>query len=90
MSYINDIRELIGNTPLLKINNFHLPKDVNLFAKLEYLNPGGSVKDRIGMAMIADAERSGLVRQTWRTSRRCKSAVSPVDGNNEPMQGCLP
>jgi hypothetical protein len=29
------------------------------------------------------------VRQTWRTSRRCKSAVSPVDGNNEPMQGCL-
>lgn len=62
MSYINDIRELIGNTPLLKINNFQLPKDVNLFAKLEYLNPGGSVKDRIGMAMIADAERSGLLQ----------------------------
>lgn len=62
MSYINDIRELIGNTPLLKINNFQLPKDVNLFAKLEYLNPGGSVKDRIGMAMIAEAEKSGLLQ----------------------------
>lgn len=62
MKYINDIRELIGNTPLLKINNFVLPQGVNLFAKLEYLNPGGSVKDRIGMAMIADAKEQGLLK----------------------------
>ena len=62
MKYINDIRELIGNTPLLKINNFDLPQNVNLFAKLEYLNPGGSVKDRIGMAMIADAKECGLLK----------------------------
>lgn len=62
MKYINDIRELIGNTPLLKINNFGLSQDVNLFAKLEYLNPGGSVKDRIGVAMIADAKERGLLK----------------------------
>lgn len=62
MKYINDIRELIGNTPLLKINNFVLPQGVNLFAKLEYLNPGGSVKDRIGKAMIADAKEQGLLK----------------------------
>lgn len=62
MKYINDIRELIGNTPLLKINNFALPQDVNLFAKLEYFNPGGSVKDRIGVAMIADAKERGLLK----------------------------
>ncbi len=62
MKYINDIRELIGNTPLLKINNFGLPQDVNLFAKLEYFNPGGSVKDRIGVAMIADAKERGLLK----------------------------
>ncbi|MDD3266998.1 MAG: cysteine synthase family protein [Burkholderiales bacterium] len=61
MKYINDIRELIGNTPLLKINNFELNPAINLFAKLEFLNPGGSVKDRIGIAMIEKAERDGLL-----------------------------
>lgn len=59
--YLNDIRELIGNTPLLKINNFALPDNVKLFAKLEYLNPGGSVKDRIGVAMLDDAKRRGIL-----------------------------
>lgn len=62
MKYINDIRELIGNTPLLKINNFDLKPNVNLFAKLEFLNPAGSVKDRIGIAMIEKAERDGLLQ----------------------------
>lgn len=59
--YINDVRELIGNTPLLKLNNMGLPRDINVFAKLEYYNPGGSVKDRIGIAMIKDAESKGLL-----------------------------
>lgn len=53
----NDIRELIGNTPILKLNNLGISKDVSLFAKLEFLNPGGSVKDRIGMSMIEKAEK---------------------------------
>jgi cysteine synthase A len=60
--YINDIRELIGNTPLLKINNFELKEGINLYAKLEYLNPAGSVKDRIGVAMIAKAEQDGILK----------------------------
>jgi cysteine synthase len=60
--YVNDIRELIGNTPLLKINNFSLPHNIQLFAKLEYWNPGGSVKDRIGIAMLKDAENRGILK----------------------------
>jgi len=55
MEYVKDIRELIGNTPILKINNFVIPEGVNVFAKLEFLNPGGSVKDRTCLYMIKDA-----------------------------------
>lgn len=62
MSYYNDIRELIGNTPMLKLNHVGVKEGVNIFAKLELLNPGGSVKDRIGVAMIEDAERKGLLK----------------------------
>jgi cysteine synthase len=61
MNYINDIRELVGNTPLLKIKNFNVKKGVNIFAKLEQLNPGGSVKDRIGIYMIQKAEEQGIL-----------------------------
>lgn len=61
MGYINSILELVGNTPLLKINNLDIKKEVNVFAKLEQLNPGGSVKDRIGIYMLEDAERQGLL-----------------------------
>ncbi len=48
MNYYNDIHELIGNTPIVKLNNLGLKENVNLFAKLELWNQGGSVKDRIG------------------------------------------
>lgn len=58
----NDIRELIGNTPILKLNNLGLSKNVSLYAKLEFLNPGGSVKDRIGVSMIEKAERDGRLK----------------------------
>ncbi|TDT62311.1 PLP-dependent cysteine synthase family protein [Fonticella tunisiensis] len=63
MNYINDIREYIGKTPLLKLNNMGIKEGINLFAKLEYLNPGGSVKDRIGVYMIREAERQGILRK---------------------------
>ncbi|MBC2582500.1 cysteine synthase A [Clostridium sp. DJ247] len=63
MNYANDIRELIGNTPILKINNFDIKKDVNIFVKLECFNPGGSVKDRIGIYMIAKAEEEGTLKK---------------------------
>ena len=62
MNYINDIRELIGNTPLLKLNHLLPNFQSNIFAKLECLNPGGSIKDRVGMQIIADAEASGLLK----------------------------
>ena len=55
-------QDLIGNTPLVRINRFDLPDGVRLYAKLELANPGGSVKDRIGRAMIADAERRGVLK----------------------------
>ena len=63
MSYYNSMQELIGNTPIVKLNNIGIPSDVNLFAKLELYNPSGSVKDRIGKYMIKDAENKGLLKK---------------------------
>ena len=62
MNYYNDIREIVGNTPLLKLNNISPDENVNIFAKLEYLNPGGSIKDRVGLQIIEDAEKKGLLK----------------------------
>ena len=62
MNYYNNIHELIGNTPLLKLNNLNTKDSVGIFAKLELWNPGGSVKDRIGIYMIADAEKKRLLK----------------------------
>jgi cysteine synthase A len=56
------MQELIGNTPIVKLTHLGLPEDVKLYAKLELYNPGGSVKDRIGMYMIKDAEEKGLLK----------------------------
>ncbi len=55
------VLDLVGNTPLVKINNItrDLPSDVEVYAKLEGYNPGGSVKDRAALSMILDAENSG-------------------------------
>jgi len=63
MRYIDNIRELIGNTPLIKLNNLGIKEGVNLFAKLESFNPGGSVKDRIGVYMVEGAEKAGLLKK---------------------------
>ncbi len=60
MNVYKNIIELIGNTPLIKINNL-VPADVNVFAKLEMFNPMSSVKDRIAAAMIEKAEKDGLI-----------------------------
>ncbi len=63
MKYYNDIRELIGNTPVLRLNNIGIKQSVKLFAKLELFNPGGSVKDRMGTALIEDAEKNGILKE---------------------------
>lgn len=56
------IQDLIGDTPLLELRRIGAGDRVHLFAKLEYLNPGGSVKDRLGLALIAEAEQTGRLR----------------------------
>lgn len=62
MAYYSSMKELIGNTPIVKLNNFNLPDGVNLFAKLELWNPSGSVKDRTGKYMIEAAEEKGSLK----------------------------
>jgi cystathionine beta-synthase len=59
-----DVTQVVGNTPIVKLNKVaaHLPPQIELYAKLEYMNPGGSVKDRIGVFMVEDAERKGLLK----------------------------
>jgi cystathionine beta-synthase len=62
LDYKNNILEQIGNTPLIKLNKINKGLKPQIFAKLESANPGGSVKDRIGYAMIIDAEKSGELK----------------------------
>ncbi|MGD9484031.1 cystathionine beta-synthase [Streptomyces sp. TRM70308] len=62
MQYHESMIELVGNTPLLKLNNVTSPTGATVLAKVEYFNPGGSVKDRIAVRMIEAAERSGELR----------------------------
>lgn len=69
--------ELIGKTPLLKLNGYSKKaevKDVTILAKLEYLNPAGSVKDRIALAMIEDAEKKGVLKPG-------ATIIEPTSGN---------
>ena len=63
MFYYNSIKDLIGNTPLVKLNEVVDSDSVNLFAKLELFNPGGSVKDRTGTYMIEEMERQNLLKK---------------------------
>lgn len=60
----NSLTELIGNTPLLEVKNIEKAENLKakIIVKLEYFNPGGSVKDRIALAMIEDAENKGLLK----------------------------
>ena len=58
----NSVQDMIGNTPILKLNHLGVKEGVNLYAKLELMNPAGSVKDRVGIYMIEAAERNGLLK----------------------------
>ncbi len=60
--YYRNILELIGNTPLVRINKMTRGIKATVLAKIEFCNPGGSVKDRVGLAMIEDAEKRGLLK----------------------------
>ncbi|WP_416827382.1 PLP-dependent cysteine synthase family protein [Ectobacillus polymachus] len=74
MNTFRGVHELIGNTPLVEITRFSLPKDVRIFAKLEYFNPGGSIKDRLGKHMIEVALEKGLVKHGG-------TIIEPTAGN---------
>ena len=63
MRTASDITALIGQTPVLELRRLPAPNSAALFAKLEFLNPGGSVKDRAALGMILDAERRGLLHK---------------------------
>ena len=74
MKIANDITELIGNTPLVRLNRVTEGLQAEVVAKLEYFNPAHSVKDRIGVAMIDAAEQAGLINQDT-------IIVEPTSGN---------
>jgi cystathionine beta-synthase len=73
MELYENILETLGNTPLVKLGRF-FPGGATLAAKLEYFNPGGSVKDRIGIAMIEAGEKAGLLKPGG-------TIVEPTSGN---------
>src|SRR5947208_342843 len=58
----NSILDTMGNTPLVRLNKVVRGVSAQMVAKIEYFNPGGSVKDRIGISMIEDAERKGSLK----------------------------
>jgi cysteine synthase len=74
MKIANNVTELVGNTPLVKLNRLTLASKATVVAKLEYFNPSHSVKDRIGVAMIDAAEKAGLINKDT-------IIVEPTSGN---------
>ncbi len=71
---VNSATELIGQTPILKLNNYAKNSNATILAKLELFNPAGSVKDRIALKMIDDAEKTGLLKPG-------ATIIEPTSGN---------
>jgi cystathionine beta-synthase len=74
MQVCNNILEAIGNTPLVRLNSVSKGVKAEILVKMENLNPGGSVKDRIGVAMVQDAENKGLLKPGG-------TIIEPTSGN---------
>ena len=76
MAIYNTITELIGKTPTVRLNTFASKRGIkgNIVAKVEFFNPGGSVKDRIALAMIEDAEKKGILKKGG-------TIIEPTSGN---------
>ncbi|MBU2668819.1 cystathionine beta-synthase [Actinoplanes bogorensis] len=74
MRYYDNVVDIIGDTPLVKLNKVTEGIQATVLAKVEYFNPGGSVKDRIALRMVLDAEESGLLRPGG-------TIVEPTSGN---------
>jgi len=71
---VNNIYDLIGNTPIIKLNSLSQERMADVYLKLEWFNPGGSVKDRIAIQMIEAAEREGLLKSN-------QTIIEPTSGN---------
>lgn len=74
MKYYNNILKLVGKTPLVRLNKVNPNKNVLMLAKLEKYNPAGSVKDRIAISMIEEAEKTGVLTKD-------KIIIEPSSGN---------
>ena len=74
LSAVEGILDLVGRTPLLRLSRFAPAPLADVFAKLEYMNPGGSVKDRAALGMILDAEQRGVLRPG-------STVIEPTAGN---------
>src|SRR4051794_29236581 len=74
MRYVDSVVDLIGNTPLVRLTSVAEPGSATVLAKVEYFNPGGSVKDRIALRMVNEAEKAGLLRPGG-------TIVEPTSGN---------
>jgi cystathionine beta-synthase (O-acetyl-L-serine) len=74
MNVYKNVHELIGHTPIVEITQFSMPQGVRMFAKLEFMNPGGSVKDRLGVELLKDAFASGKLREGG-------TVIEPTAGN---------
>ncbi|MGC1211109.1 MAG: cystathionine beta-synthase [Micromonospora sp.] len=74
MQYYDNVVDLIGNTPLVRLRNVTEGIQATVLAKVEYLNPGGSVKDRIALRMVEDAEKAGILKPGG-------TIVEPTSGN---------
>ena len=70
----DNVLELIGSTPMIKLNHIAVARNAHILAKLELANPGGSVKDRIALSMVEEAEKNGYLK-------RGKTIVEPTSGN---------
>ena len=74
MHIVNSVTDLIGKTPIVKLNGMTGPEDASVYLKLEYMNPGSSVKDRIALAMIEAAEKDGILKPG-------DTIIEPTSGN---------
>jgi cysteine synthase B len=72
--YYKNILETIGETPLVRINRLNIYSEVEIFAKIEGANPGGSIKDRIALKMLTKAEEQGILTKD-------KTIIEPTSGN---------
>lgn len=74
MVVVQSIHELVGKTPILEITHFPVPKGVRIFAKLEFFNPGGSIKDRLGLELLQQALKKGDLKKGG-------TIIEPTAGN---------